>query len=170
LSENGDSAQIWNLLGICQFDMGKFSEAKISFEKVLSLNSSHEGAKNYLEVIEQMTAQGTGTVLAASQIDLNQTDFEAIANLKFVNLTFNSAFEKPANIPKHVVGKYTSNTTFNNTASYISNELTKKNLAFSTSTAQSKAGFAFGNENELTSILVEGGTNVLVTITYQKIK
>ena len=170
LDENGDAVGIWNLLGVCQFDTGKFSEAKFSFEKVLSLDSTHEGAKTYVEMISKMSDGATGTVLAASETDLTQADFEAIANLKFANLSFDRAFEKPANIPKYIVGKYVSSTTFNNTASYISNELTKKNLTFSTSTAQLKSGFAFGNENELTSILVEGGTNVLVTIIYQKIK
>ena len=170
LDENGDAVGIWNLLGVCQFDTGKFSEAKFSFEKVLSLDSTHEGAKTYIEMIVKMSDEATGTVLAASETNLTQDDFESIANLNFANLSFDRAFEKPANIPKYVVGKYVSSTTFNNTASYINSELTKKNLTFSTSTAQLKAGFAFGNENELTSILVEGGTDVLITIIYQKLK
>jgi len=170
LRHNESFSDIWNILGICQFDLGRFEEAKISFEKVISLDPTHEGAKTYIETIAKINDGSAGTVLAAAEIDLTQADFEAIANLKFANLSFDRAFEKPANIPKYIVGKYVSSTTFNNTASYISNELTKKNLTFSTSTAQLKSGFAFGNENELTSILVEGGTNVLVTIIYQKIK
>jgi len=51
LSKRPADVDIWHAKGICEFESGKYEEAKKSFEQVLVLDPESKSAKNYLKAI-----------------------------------------------------------------------------------------------------------------------
>jgi len=51
LKENPRYAEAWQFLGVCQFQTGDWTAAKISFEKALVLDPEMDAPENYLKII-----------------------------------------------------------------------------------------------------------------------
>jgi len=168
LSKQKDATEIWNLLGVCQFDTGQFDEAKASFEKVLSLDSSHEAAQNYLEQITN--ASPNEVFVTATELPLEKTEFESLLGLNFEGvLSFQKAVRRPSNILEFLVANYTSSGNFASVVLELKEILAKADTDFTVSEMEGGTIFAIGNGSERKIINIEKNAPVSVTIYYQKL-
>ena len=173
IKKQGDSEDIWNMLGACQFDLGKFDEARISFQKVLSINPEHVGAQNYLKRMEFKAGE---IVVTGTETPFDKTQFESRMGLNFDSiLTFVKAVEKPSNIPEYLLASYATTKSFNNTVSSLKDVLKKANIDFTLSETNTGAILSSGSAEEIKIIIIEeikdGGDffNVKVEMNYQKL-
>ena len=168
ISNGVNVPEIWNLLGVCQFDIGKLSEAKVSFQKVLSLEPKNEPAKRYLERLNM--SQGAIMVFANTD-SVNQTQFEKELGLKLGGvLTFKGAVKKASNIPEYILATYSSSKNFTDTVSFLSEELKKSNLQLSTSKLAEGTVISSFSSEEQKIFSVLKGSPVKVKIEYFKLK
>src|SRR5207253_1850424 len=59
--EDSGSVEIWKMLGACQFDMGKFADAKVSFDHALAIDSTNVGVQTYLKRLEDRQKEIAGS-------------------------------------------------------------------------------------------------------------
>lgn len=170
LKTRSDSQEIWSMLGACQFDMGKFDDAKISFEKVLSVDPENVGAKNYLKQMEFKTGE---VVVTGTEIPFDKGQFELRIGLNFDNiLTFVKAVEKPSNIQEYLLASYTTTKGFDSTISSLKDAFKKANIGFAFSGTNTSAIFSSANAKERKIITIEKGKDgkIKVEMNYQKLK
>jgi tetratricopeptide (TPR) repeat protein len=173
LKRNTGSADIWSFLGACQFDLGQFEEAKNSFQKVLSFNPDHEGAKNYLKQMDFKTGE---VVVTATELPLDKAKLESRLgfNLDGV-LNFERAVERPSNIPEYFLGYYTSTTDVNKVVTLLEKMFRKININFLTSEIDEGNTvyidiFSNSDSNERKTISIKKTIPVQVLINYKKLE
>lgn len=128
LVKRKDAAEVWNFLGVCQFDIGKFEEAKVSFEKVLSLNPEHEGAKNYLALIKPEPGRTLISQTELNKLQLTRAEFESKIGVSLDDpaLTFEKARlfltdEAPQEVLESAFAVYSSSKSRAQTLEYLKN-------------------------------------------------
>ena len=170
LRSNAGSSRVWSALGSCQFDLGKFDDAKVSFQKVLSLDPENVAAKNYLK---QMEFKAGEVVVTASETLFDKTQFESRMGLNFDNiLTFVKAVEKPSSITEYLLASYTSSKSLNDTVSSLKGALKKANIDFvSSQTSASAIISSTNNDKERKIIMIKkvSGPLIKVDMNYQKL-
>jgi len=162
------AAQIWNLKGACEFDLGRFDEARASFQKVLVLDPGHEAAKNYLARLDFQPGQ---VVVSGTKTSLDRKDFESKLGLNLDGIfSSGEAIERPANIPEYLSASYVSSKNFSDTVAYLKEELEKPGSKFSISEMPEGTVLASASETEQKFFSVAKGSPVKITIEYQKLR
>ena len=168
LSTNADAEQIWSALGACQFDLGKFKDAKDSFQKVLALEPENVAAKNYLKQMEFKTGE---IVVTGTETPFDKIEFESRMGLNFDEiLTFVKATEKPSNILEYLLASYTTTNSLDNTILFLKDALKKAGMNFTFSGAKTGTIISYGNEKERKIIMLEKKNSLVkVEMNYQKL-
>ncbi len=162
---------IWNVLGACQFDTGKFDDAKVSFQKVLSFNPNNQGAKTYLNILSKPPST---TVVQLKSLSKN--NFESISGLKFdeKKLYFNNAGERsdsPSTYYASVTYIAPTENSFSQTRSYLKEQLTKIGLTLKqVGDDASHTVLSATAKNQIYYFTVIKGSPVKVVIDYTKLK
>src|SRR3989344_3876572 len=125
LNKNSKDAEAWAAQGICEFESGKYAEAKKSFEQVLVLDPENKSAKNHLKAI----GNDPSKYFDFNKAQVDQNDFETLLGgpLSAEVLVFSRALKLPlpdSKILQYVSAEFTSNQNVAQTASYISKYLT----------------------------------------------
>ena len=167
LESHADALDIWHIKGACEFDLGKFEDAKASFNKVLGLDPKNESAKKYLSLTEPKPGE---LVVSGTELPLSQADFESRLNFKLEGFTFQKAIKKPASIPEYFLADYTSGQNFDATVTSLEQKLTGPTLKPGISKAKDTAILVIGSESYRVVVTVSKKSPVQVNINYQKIK
>src|SRR3989344_352792 len=104
IQDNSKNVLAWQWKGICEFESGKYEEAKTSFEKMLALDPKNQVAKNYLELMSK------GAILINLQKDgISRDNFEKISLIKFPS-SFDFSYAYPVDQSGIIVttGQYTT--------------------------------------------------------------
>ncbi len=163
-----DVVEIWSYKGACEFDTMDFNAAKISFQKVLSLNPENEVAKNYLTKMEIKPGE---IVLGSEEFSFDETQYKTETGLIFSDiLKLEKLVKRQANIPEYLLATYISDQKFDQVVNYLKQELQNKDFHYSTSPSNTQVIFAKMNDQELIIIKVDKKSPVSVIINYQKLK
>ena len=168
LRTHSTAEAVWSVLGGCQFDRGMFSDAKISFQKVLSLDPGNIAAQNYLKKLDFKPG---AVVVSATEISISQKEFETALGIVTDNtLLFVRAVRKPSNIPDYLSAEYTSRKSYADTIASVKGILTKDKIEFKLSGSDPVSVVSYGNSQETKLIIVEKGTDstVKVHMNYQR--
>ena len=168
LKTHKSAIEIWGILGACQFDTGKFADSKITFEKVLTLNSDNQSAKVYLDRLQSDT--GAVRIVGDGAL-MSKEEFEGQLGLKFSSdITFNKGVEKMSNVSKYLSGSYSSVKSFSSTVAYIKEELKKSDAKFSLSELPNGVVIAIISSNEQKIISIVKGSLVKINIDYLRLQ
>jgi tetratricopeptide (TPR) repeat protein len=168
LQKDSQAAGVWNLKGACEFDLGLFAEARMSFEQVLALNPDHEAAKNYLEQLDFSPGE---VVVTAAETPVSQAEFESRLGLGLNGiLSFESAVKKPSNIPEYALATYSSEASFAGTVAALESELEEAGGEFNLSEGEGEAILASASETERKVIMIQSDDPVRVFINYQRLE
>ncbi len=169
LAENPNAEDIWEILATCQFDLAKFTEAKASFEKVLSINPNNIAAQNYLK---QLNFGEDQVVVIGPDVAITRDVFETAFGLPTgTTLSFGKAIQKTSNIPKYFVAEYATPKSVSETADFLQKEWQKLGVEASVSSGTNQTILATGNELEVKVITVrKAGEATLVEMNYQKLR
>lgn len=167
LQAHPNAAEIWHLKGVCEHDLGKFAEAKTSFEKALALNPNHAVARTYLERLQPRPGE---VILAPAELPLDIGTFESRIGLKFEGvLTLTNVIKRPATIPEYFVAIYSSSRSYSETAAYLKGELEQAKFDFSASETNESLVYATFTPKEQKIFTVRKGSSpTMVTIKYLK--
>ncbi|OGI57090.1 hypothetical protein A3B85_02025 [Candidatus Nomurabacteria bacterium RIFCSPHIGHO2_02_FULL_37_13] len=131
IQDNSKNVLAWQWKGICEFESGKYEEAKKSFEQIQILEPDHGAAKNYLELMLK------GDTLINLQKDgISRESFETLSKLIFpVSFDFEGAYtisidEKTDSL----TGTYVSSIGLEKTKTEIQNSLKFSKLSYKTET------------------------------------
>ncbi len=110
LEDYPEASDVWVIKGTCEFDLGKFDEAKISFEKVLSLEPNNVSAKNHLELLTQKQGRQVLNDANISQYQISRQDFESRLKITIDPklLSFKDAIKRPieTGITEYIAANY----------------------------------------------------------------
>jgi len=118
---------VWHAKGICEFESGKYEEAKQSFERVLALEPDNGAAKNYLSLLNE-----EGVSRNVSRDGLSQGQFEEVLGF---GLPAAFEFQNAKSFPieeqlKSVSGDYTTALAGGQAVAALKNFLAKSDLAY----------------------------------------
>jgi len=125
-----EKAEAWQWKGIAEFQLGKTNEAKLSFEKVLALDSENKSAKTYLEILNNPNVK-----LLTQDDFMNQADFEKFFDfpLPSSGLQFVNAMHRPFDSSRYsdyVSVQYTASASAKSISAFFENELNKNKSAY----------------------------------------
>jgi tetratricopeptide (TPR) repeat protein len=171
-SANKNNAEAWDLKGVCEFQLGKFTDAKASFDAALNASSGDVVAKNY-ENLFSSTAQGI-VLLTGSTGDITRANFESASGLMLDTASF--AFTRAYVIPVPAGSKftnmtsasYTSSRTYANAVDYFKTKLPDASL-MATSNATYFDATTDGLSQTVTVFKnMTGNGPVSISVTYAK--
>jgi len=136
LKLNSRYAEAWQFQGVCQFQTGDTASAKVSFEKVLSLDSTMVSAQNYLKLI----SAGAKPVNTSGSFGA-QTDLESKLGfipdskiLQFQRIPINQSTSINATTTQvSMVGLYSSNKPESEILAYLTKTLSGTSFVVSKS-------------------------------------
>lgn len=174
IAENDSNIDAWLWKGVSEFELGKYPEAKISFQKALSLDSESLPAKNYLELI----GSGENVVITKESDMINRVSFESYLGVAFDPkiLTFLQATPLPAEEGmEFITGSYYSSRSFNEIHAYVKNLVFPEGVTASAQYAKSTSTVVYEKKNTAknTSYFVSvdtKGDKVMVIISLNKAK
>ena len=164
LENHKDAVQIWDLKGACEFELGQFAAAKLSFEKVLELDPGHEAAKRSLESLNPPPGQQvvTGPV---GQID--QTQFESTIDVNLGGvLGLVSAEKRSTDISEHYNATYASSGNYAETVAFLKAALQKARIVSEIINVDSATVFLVNSDTEQKTFTVIPGESVKVVVKY----
>ncbi len=130
VEKDPSNKDIWQWKALCELGLGKFSDSKISFEKVLSLDPGNEVAKHYLKDLN------SGTIVNVQKDKISEQDFEL--NLDFTIGPGTLRFEQALDIPLgstagayFISAQYSTSQTFSKVMAYIDGKLKSASLKYS---------------------------------------
>lgn len=87
--DDPSNADAWHWKGISEFELERYDEAKISFQRVISIDPEHNAAKNYLKILDENSFEATTS--------LSHEEFESLIKINFDQdiLTFIDASSTP---------------------------------------------------------------------------
>jgi len=137
-SANPNFVEAIDWQGVCQFQMGKLADAKVTFEKALALDSKNAPAQNYLKIINEMSAGSSVTVSGGAT--MSQTQFESI--LGFTPDKTKFSFIRLAVVPvstttESVAAFYKSSLSEANTTTYFTSRFKQSSIKYSVNTQTS---------------------------------
>ena len=169
LLSNSKATPILSILGACQFDTGSFADAKVTFEKVLSLEPENAAAKNYLKRMEFKDGE---VMVTSGEVPINRLQFESAIGANFDDvLTFGKAARKISNIEQYLLASYTTSEKRADVIAALKAKLEATGLPVTVSETDTATIIAAGNDKEIKIIQMSKG-NVLITIgmNYQKLQ
>ncbi len=168
LASNPNAEEIWSDLGACQFYLGKFADAKVTFQKVLSLDPQSQTAKIY---IGKLTLPPNTVAITGPADLLTQTELE-----KTIGFTFGNSFqfgggEKRVASDKsvHISAVYQSNQSLQSSVSALKNELSSRGIVFTTQTIGSTTAVLISSKSSQV-ILTVTSINKLVQVVVKYIQ
>lgn len=170
LKTHSEAVQIWNLKGVCEFDLGKLDEAKASFEKVLSLDPNSESAKNYLERLNPKPGE---IVVTGPVVILSQTDFESAVGLTLPEKNFQfieADMRTASDSSEHFSAVYRSTESYGRAVSLLKSALEKTTAKFTTQVFDGATVFMIASETEQKTFTVINRDPVKIVVKYFKIK
>lgn len=161
--------EIWHLQGACEFDLGKFDEARASFEKVLTLNPNHEAAKNYMERLNPKPGE---IVVTGPVAILSRTDFESAIGFELGEKDWQFVQAEKRTGPdssEHFSAVYTSTESYGRAVSLLKSALEKTTAKFTTPVTDGATVFAIAFETEQKTLTVINNSPVQLVVKYLKI-
>lgn len=173
LKTNPNAEHIWVDLGSCQYDMGKFADAKTSFEKAFSLNASDEGVQTYLKKLNATSTNALAVTVVGPATNLLQSEFESTIGFKFPKSYFQFAGADKRVAPDnslHLSAVYLSQQSLKNTTSYAKSQLTKAGMTVSEQTIASSTLLLVDSHTSQLTLNVLEDSNKLVQVIVKYIK
>jgi tetratricopeptide (TPR) repeat protein len=146
LKSDPKNTDAWSFKGVCEFQSNKFSDAKASFQKALSINPELPGPKNYLAFMGNAENASTPSLPAINQENF-ESEFKGL--IDFTNLTFIEATDRSNGLGKYYFGKYSSTlTTTNLSANLITSFKKSKIILKDSETDQKNSKILTGSAGE----------------------
>lgn len=134
--KDSSDAVAWHWKGICEFESGKYEEAKLSFEQVLVLDSEHQAAKNYLDILSE------GGFIDLAQSGFLREEFESLMKTNFpASFDFQFGYTIPINEQLDIVSaEYTTNLSTNEAVAELETAIKNAGFAYTTKDDLSQTG------------------------------
>lgn len=131
--------EAWDWKGVCEFQLGKFDEAKATFHKVLTLDPRDKPAHNYLNIL------ASGGTLTNAKVSgaLTGDDIESRLGVRFDpgHFTFLRAVPIPPNeqFVEFISATYISSSSLNVALQYVKDLLLSNNISYTVKQDDSQA-------------------------------
>jgi len=175
ITQNDSNIDAWLWKGVSEFQLRKYPEAKVSFQKALSLDPQSLPAKNYLELL----GSNSNVVISQESDSISRVSFESRLGVAFDPkvLTFLQAAPLPAEEGMEFIsGSYYSTRSFNEINTYVKNLVFPQGLTASAQYAQSTSTVVYEKKNTaknttyFVSINKKSDDRVMVIISFSKTK
>lgn len=176
LKKQPTDAEVWQLKGACEFNLGKTAEAKASFQKTLELDPGNIPAKNFLAAMEEKPGIINVTPEAQKQMAVSEADLESRLGINPEPISF--AFMQAMRIPnpegevkEMIVGRYQSGLSKTAIKKYFTDLFTSYKLKFTSAEQSGMTSFRVTiSENRTYSLSISAGSTpdypTSITFTY----
>jgi hypothetical protein len=173
IQQNPTLTEAWSWQGVCQFQTGKIADAKVTFTKVLSLDSKNVPAQNYLKIISTLPANGTVTIDGQG---MTAADFQKAIGISIDSNSFllvHVAVLPSATSTVSAAAYYKSNLAGSAAQTYFLSQFAKKGINLTATKTGNNTTLSSGtvNSSAMYSVSIQESIGTAyVTVTFTKPK